>query len=136
MPLPHTTPWLSRLLAASTLGAALLVASCQPEDRCDVGYRFSYGQCLPEPGAAPDAGAASDSGGADGIGFGTPCEDGISHRDCQSPTTSVCLIAPGTTRGVCSQVGCDQAPALCPPGWRCFDLSSFQPGAPFGCVPF
>lgn len=106
----------------------LVTLACQPDQRCDEGYVLSQGQCLPAP---PDA-----SVGDVAVGFGSPCIDGVNHSDCQSATTSVCLIAPGQTQGVCSAVGCDANPALCPMGWSCYDLSLFQPGAPFGCVPF
>lgn len=108
--------------------------ACQPERRCDEGYVFDTGQCLR---AQPDAGGSNDTMAADvGITFGTACKDGVNHSDCQSETTSVCLIPPGATEGQCSQIGCDTNPAVCPTGWNCFDLSIFQPGAPFGCVPF
>lgn len=118
--------------------AALTVNACQPETRCDKGYVFNDGQCLRAPvmSGSSDAGA-NDGGGPDvTITFGTPCRDGKNHSDCQSATTSVCLIYPDHEVGQCSAVGCNITPAICPTGWSCFDLSTFQPGAPFGCVPF
>lgn len=120
-------------------GALACLGACQPEQRCDEGYLFNDGQCIRAPKTGVDSGADSgtDGGGSDSaITFGTPCKDGVNHSDCQSPTTTVCLIAPGDTVGQCSAINCDQNPSLCPTGWSCFDLSVFQPGAPFGCVPF
>jgi len=125
-----------------TMFAQLLLATigigCQPDDACDTGYVLKEGQCLREATAPAtvDAGT-SDGGGVDtAITFGTPCMDGINHSDCQSATTSACLIVPGDTVGQCSAVGCNTNASICPAGWSCYDLSVFQPGAPHGCVPF
>lgn len=128
--------WLQFWLA----GALLSLGACQPDERCDTGFVFNDGQCIRGPKAPVDAGGdagATDSGGSDtAITFGTPCKDGVNHSDCQSATTTVCLIAPGDTVGQCSAINCDQNPSVCPTGWSCYDLSVFQPGAPYGCVPF
>lgn len=130
-----------------TAVAVVLSTGCQPDSQCDVGYLFNDGQCLrapaPRPPASPDASADDGGGVGDGaasdvkkITFGTPCTDGVNHSDCQSATTTVCLIAPGDSVGQCSAVGCNTGVSTCPMGWSCFDLSLFQPGAPYGCVPF
>lgn len=103
--------------------------ACQPHERCDPGYVEVEGQCVPAP---------ADAGSTDGgVGFGSTCTDGINHSECQSATTNVCLIPPGQTQGVCSAINCNTDPTVvCPGGWSCYDLSVFQPGAPYGCVPF
>jgi hypothetical protein len=116
---------------------ATMGTGCQPDNACDTGYVLKEGQCLRAATPAIVDAGTSDSGGADtAITFGTPCKDGTNHSDCQSATTSVCLIVPGETAGQCSAVGCNTNATICPVGWSCFDLSSFQPGAPYGCVPF
>lgn len=138
----HALKLLIHAVAAVVLGTA-----CQPDLQCDVGYVYNDGQCLraaaPPPPQKQDAGADDGGGAGDvsaadakNITFGTPCMDAVNHSDCQSATTTVCLMYPGDTTGQCSAIGCNTGASTCPTGWSCFDLSLFQPGAPHGCVPF
>ncbi|MFO0729042.1 MAG: hypothetical protein U1E65_35005 [Myxococcota bacterium] len=103
---------------------------------------FVYGEPLLGPvdagvSLAEDAGA-TDAGGADagtsmsgdaGSSFGIACTD---DAGCGG-ATSYCAKQPGASEGYCTATGCTSAPAVCPTGWSCFDLSVFQPGAPSIC---
>lgn len=105
--------------------------ACKPEP-CDPGFELRDGSCW----AVRDAGGDSGGDGAAAVtpGFGSPCFDDVAFSDCASPA-NICLRQSAAMPGFCSAVGCDANATLCPMGWTCFDLSLFQPGAPWGCLP-
>jgi hypothetical protein len=110
-------------------------AGCKVDQPCDSRSYYDNRTCraLPpdaNPGADAGAsdGATGDGGGAD---FGASCRE---HAECTG-ATNACLIPPGETMGFCSYIECDKRPGVCPVAWSCCDLSKFQPGAPFGCIP-
>jgi hypothetical protein len=109
---------------------------------------FTYGEALATTAAdagvaAPDAGStpgadagtpASDAGTSTGdagagVTFGTPCE---TSATCGG-AVPYCAVQPGRP-GYCTAVGCKEDPSVCPEGWRCFDVSIFQPGGPSICT--
>lgn len=84
-----------------------------------------------EPAAQPSA-MMCDAGEAD-AGFGTPCSDATTHRECGC-AAPYCAIQPGRSEGYCTATGCVERPDVCPAGWSCFDLSQFQSDAPSVCL--
>jgi hypothetical protein len=80
---------------------------------------------------AVDAGTPQTDAGTDAGpgGFGAVCMD---STQCNAPS-DYCALAPGATTGYCTQRGCKEMPSICPAGWKCFDLSVFQAGAPSIC---
>jgi hypothetical protein len=91
---------------------------------------FTFGEL---PAAEADAGsptpdAATTDGGASA--FGAACTD---NATCTAPTT-YCAKMPGSPAGYCTVTGCKENASVCPSGWKCFDLSAFQPGAPSICT--
>ncbi|MCG5051709.1 MAG: hypothetical protein KA712_01990 [Myxococcales bacterium] len=110
-----------------------LLTGCNDEP-CDPGQLYRDGLCFPAPAdAAMKADGLAEEAGTTGA-YGRTCVDDVSHADCQAPAP-VCLKPPGQTAGFCSAVACDATPEICPSGWRCVDLASFVPGAPWACVP-
>ncbi|GEM_PF-5524897 len=100
------------------------------------------------PGGSPDEGGSPARAGAEngtagsetGIDLvscdrevlGAPCTDGTTHSDCGCDAT-YCAVPPGATAGMCTRTGCTDDPSLCPEGYGCLDLSTFQPGLPSLC---
>ncbi len=86
--------------------------------------------------AAPlDAASApsSDAGASSGDEFAHYGDECDTVADCQRPT-DYCGKAPGQSKGSCTRTGCKADPSVCPPsGWRCMDLSVFDPALPSIC---
>lgn len=110
-------------------------AACKVDQPCDSRSYYDNRTCRPLPpdaGDAPEGGARADAVAPDVVAeFGATCTE---HGQCGGPTNA-CLVQPGATMGFCSYVECDKRPGVCPAMWSCCDLSRFQPGAPFGCIP-
>ncbi len=105
------------------------------------GDASGYGSYPADSGVA-EAGAPDGSGGdaamcalpmGDARGFGAPCNDTATHRDC-SCAANYCSKSPFDTQGYCSITGCKENPAVCPTGWSCFDVSLVAPGQPSVCM--
>ncbi|MEY4578757.1 MAG: hypothetical protein RL701_3460 [Pseudomonadota bacterium] len=109
-----------------------IASACDPNDPCDPGHYADHGACYPQR-AAPDASEESDAGSATPsyAGFGKTCS---SAADC-TPEAPSCG-AP--TSPVCTAVNCMDKTGLCPPGWTCFDITSFttDPTVTSACVEF
>lgn len=136
------------------LAAALPMIGCVDAE-CDAGYVLEGGSCVPAPsdggasdGGPSDAGAdlgdatsAIDSGppgatcdpDAGMVAFGAPCTDATTHAECGCPAHH-CAVQPGMSAGVCTATGCVENPSVCPAGYRCLDLSVFDPTLPSVCV--
>jgi hypothetical protein len=69
----------------------------------------------------------------DARGFGAPCNDTATHRDCPC-AANYCSKSPFDTQGYCSITGCKETPSVCPAGWSCFDVSIFAAGQPSVCM--
>jgi hypothetical protein len=98
---------------------------------------FTFGDDVPEADtqSSPDAGsdAATYPECEPMDYFGKPCTDDTTHAECGC-AADYCAIQPGQTEGYCTATGCVENPAACPKDWSCFDVSTFQPGAPAICL--
>lgn len=93
------------------------------------------GDVVSSPDAAPDEGPAEvGDGGGQASALGDPCADPDQHTDCHGDYAHYCSVQPGATEGYCSPTGCVETPELCPEGWKCFDLSLFDPSLPSICI--
>jgi hypothetical protein len=123
---------------AALCGASF--ASCGEYETCDPGQVLQFRICFPGlvDGGLPDGGAppstcappATPDGGDMTVcaektaGFGEPCS-----RDDQCRCgKDLCAIIPGQSCGFCTRKACLADRSICPPGWMCYDASSFEPG--------
>ena len=91
----------------------------------------------PDAGAEPDTGAADDDAGTEDAApesfLGKPCTDAVNHSECGGDA-DYCAIQPTQTEGICTITGCMLPDIGCPSGWRCLDLSVFDPMYPAICI--
>jgi hypothetical protein len=101
-----------------------------PDESCGAGQKFENKVCVPDDGSDDETDAGSmpvgddaATGGVDPKGFGDACMD---DTGCM-PNAPYCAKQPGSTTGYCTKQGCevDNAAAVCPANWTCFDLATF-----------
>lgn len=105
------------------IGCVLVLAACAPSHPCDPGYRVDHGACFklgPAPAQDDDAGPDAPKFAGDYSDFGRAC---TSQSDCggAAPTCA----APNFP--VCTHINCLADSQICPPDWKCMDVSAFSP---------
>lgn len=112
----------------------LVAGGCATSADCDPDQELRQGMCFAVDVDAGATGGADECDGVDGgTGmFGATCTDGANHSDCDCPAP-YCAIEPGMSEGTCTRTGCIEHPERCPDGYRCVDLSVFDPSLPSIC---
>jgi len=121
----------ARIRDVMMLAATLAIGCSFIDEKCDDGQRLAMHTCFVAADASPpaaDAGSPADGGThlmcTPATGFGDTCT-ATAMCPCN---TDICAIQPGSASGFCSRSDCLKDTSVCPAGWRCTDLSAFQPG--------
>jgi hypothetical protein len=135
----HVTKLSLLLLCAA---GVLQSGGCASGATCDEGAELVRDICVPVSVPPPTVDAGSDASASDDAGnddaaaetfLGKTCTDDVDHSECGGEA-DYCAKMPGQAEGICTITGCMLPMTGCPTGWRCLDLSVFDPTYPPICV--